>query len=103
MRIYTRTGDKGMTGIFGRELRSKDDVRIECNGKLDEANSFIGLLYSKLKPDHVWQEKLRKVQTDIMDMMSHMPTHSVRREDNKVKKPVDGAGGCEKWIGEIKR
>lgn len=41
MRIYTRTGDKGLTKIFGNMSCKKDDIRIESNGKLDEANSFI--------------------------------------------------------------
>ena len=34
-RIYTKTGDKGMTGIHGGERVPKDDIRIEANGCLD--------------------------------------------------------------------
>ena len=58
MRIYTRTGDKGLTKIFGNMSCKKDDIRIESNGKLDEANSFIGLLRAKLDDDHPWQKGL---------------------------------------------
>ena len=36
MRIYTRGGDKGKTGIHGGERVDKDDIRIEANGTLDE-------------------------------------------------------------------
>jgi ATP:cob(I)alamin adenosyltransferase len=79
----------------------KDDIRIECNGKLDEANSFIGLLRSKLDENHQWQMGLFKIQTDIMDMMSHIATHSSKREENKVARPDDGEGFCEHWIDEI--
>lgn len=101
MGIYTRTGDKGLTKIFGGMSCKKDDIRIECNGKLDEANSFIGLLRSKLGKNHEWQQGLFKIQTDIMDMMSHIATHSSKREENKVAKPVDGEKFCEDWIDEM--
>lgn len=101
MRVYTRTGDKGSTGIFGGQVRRKDDIRIEANGILDEANSFIGLLRSKLPEDHLWQKGLFKIQTDIMDMMSHIATTSDLRETNEVNNPVDGAEFCEQWIDEM--
>jgi cob(I)alamin adenosyltransferase len=101
MRIYTRAGDKGLTSIFGGMPCEKDDIRIECNGKLDEANSFIGLLRSKLDEGHSWQKGLFKVQTDMMDMMSHIATHSSKRSENNVSRPVDGEKFCEQWIDKM--
>lgn len=47
-RIYTRTGDKGMTGIHGGERVFKDDIRIEANGCIDELNAVIGIVRSFL-------------------------------------------------------
>ncbi len=44
MKIYTKTGDNGSTGLFGGKRISKDDSRIEAYGTVDELNSFIGLL-----------------------------------------------------------
>ena len=38
-RIYTRTGDRGTTGIHGGERVEKDDIRIEANGTIDELNA----------------------------------------------------------------
>ena len=47
MRIYTRGGDKGKTGIHGGEGVDKDDTRIEANGTLDELNAEIGRIVAR--------------------------------------------------------
>lgn len=57
MRIYTKTGDKGMTRIIGGSKVSKDNIRIDAYGTLDELNSLIGYtittlgLNQKFKPN----------------------------------------------------
>jgi len=43
MKIYTRTGDDGSTGLFGGSRVRKSDARIECCGTVDELNAAIGL------------------------------------------------------------
>ncbi len=47
MKIYTRTGDDGTTGLFGGGRVSKASARIECYGTVDELNSIIGLARSQ--------------------------------------------------------
>ncbi len=42
MRIYTRTGDGGETGLFGGQRVAKDDVRVEAYGCVDELNAALG-------------------------------------------------------------
>jgi cob(I)alamin adenosyltransferase len=44
MKIYTKTGDKGQTSLFGGKRVPKHDLRIECYGTVDELNSYIGLI-----------------------------------------------------------
>ncbi len=44
MKIYTKTGDKGTTSLFGGTRVPKHHIRIECYGTIDELNSYIGLI-----------------------------------------------------------
>jgi cob(I)alamin adenosyltransferase len=44
VKIYTKTGDKGTTALFGGKRVSKADLRIETYGTVDELNSYIGLV-----------------------------------------------------------
>lgn len=75
-RIYTRTGDKGTTGIHGGTRVAKDDIRIEANGTLDELNAVIGIVRSLLPAGDAWQELLHALQRELMVVMSHVATPS---------------------------
>ena len=54
MKIYTRGGDKGRTGIHGGERVDKDDIRIEANGTLDEVNAEIGIIRLNMNGKACW-------------------------------------------------
>lgn len=82
MKIYTRGGDKGKTGIHGGQRVDKDDIRIEANGCIDELNSMIGVVRSFLPPEHEWQDLLFRIQSEIMIVMSHVATPSAIRDKN---------------------
>jgi ATP:cob(I)alamin adenosyltransferase len=101
MKIYTKKGDKGMTALFGGKRVYKDDTRVECVGTLDEVNSTIGLLRTKLSAEHPWQAHLHRIQKDMMDMMSHLARPSDCTKDNSNPRPVDGAAFCEEWIDAL--
>src|SRR5215469_13013947 len=101
MKIYTKKGDKGMTGLFGGSRVYKDDARVDCYGTLDEVNSTIGLLRAKLGTEHPWQPRLHRIQKDMMDMMSHLARPSDCKKENTNPHPLDGAEFCEKWIDEL--
>lgn len=82
MRIYTKGGDKGKTGIHGGQRVDKDNIRIEANGDIDELNSMIGVVRSFLPDEHEWQDLLFKIQSEIMVIMSHVATPSEIRDKN---------------------
>lgn len=100
-KVYTRGGDKALTGVFGGSRVPKNDIRIECNGTLDEANSTIGYLRAKLAKDHAWQTNLHRIQKDIMNMMSHLARPSDCEKENTNPHPTDGSIFCEEWIEQI--
>ncbi|AMP97736.1 ATP:cob(I)alamin adenosyltransferase [Pedobacter cryoconitis] len=101
MKIYTKKGDKGTTGLFGGKRVDKDDVRVECVGTLDEVNSTIGMLRVKLGTAHEWQSNLHKIQKDLMDMMSHLARPSDAAKINTNPMPADGPVFCETWIDAL--
>jgi cob(I)alamin adenosyltransferase len=101
LKIYTKKGDTGTTGLFGGKRVDKDDIRVECFGTLDEVNSTIGLLRVKLGNDHEWQSNLHRIQKDMMDMMSHLARPSDTKKINSNPIPEDGAEFCEQWIDDL--
>ncbi|WNJ89610.1 cob(I)yrinic acid a,c-diamide adenosyltransferase [Bosea sp. 685] len=65
-KIYTRTGDRGSTGLGDGSRRSKDDLRVEAYGAVDEVNSSIGV--ARLSCSHRVDELLDRVQQDLFDV-----------------------------------
>ena len=66
-KIYTRTGDDGTTGLGDGSRVTKDAVRVEAYGTVDEANSTIGLLLAAELPDGV-RELLTRIQHQLFDL-----------------------------------
>jgi ATP:cob(I)alamin adenosyltransferase len=62
--VYTKTGDKGETGLLGGSRIWKDDLRVSCYGTLDEANSMIGVANSLIKNEDI-KKILNKIQKEL--------------------------------------
>jgi cob(I)alamin adenosyltransferase len=71
MKIYTKKGDQGSTGLIGGTRVSKGDVRIEAYGTVDELNSYIGLL-STLDIDPRYVAQLQEIQDRLLTIGSHL-------------------------------
>lgn len=63
-KIYTKTGDKGQTGLIGGTRIAKFDIRIEAYGTVDELNSHIGLIR-----DQDLQEQTKTILIEIQDRL----------------------------------
>ena len=86
-RIYTKTGDEGMTSLRGGVRVPKDDIRIETNGALDELNATIGIVRTMLQADHQWQALLEDIQSELMIVMSHVATPEGRENPKTLHAP----------------
>ena len=101
MKIYTKGGDKGKTGIRGGQRVDKDDIRIEANGALDELNSVIGVVRAFLPQNHDWQKLLFHIQKELMTVMSQVATLSSLRAENPNKIDEDIVSFCENEIDRL--
>jgi len=73
MKLYTKTGDKGQTGLIGGTRVPKNDIRIEAYGTVDELNSFIGLLTTyPIRDEEV--QFLRTIQNNLFTVGSYLAT-----------------------------
>ena len=72
--IYTKTGDKGMTGLRGGTRVPKDDMRIEVNGQIDHLNACLGMVRCMMDEEETDRLLLYRVQQELMTVMSHIAT-----------------------------
>lgn len=73
MKIYTKTGDKGTTSLFGGTRVPKHHIRIESYGTVDELNSHIGLVKDQEVAEHT-REVLNRVQDRLFTIGSILAT-----------------------------
>ncbi|MBA4250843.1 MAG: ATP:cob(I)alamin adenosyltransferase [Chlorobiaceae bacterium] len=73
MKIYTKTGDKGETSLFGGKRVTKDSDRIEAYGTVDELNSFLGLAIAEGLSKKT-ESVLIKLQSDLFSLGSDLAT-----------------------------
>ena len=100
MKIYTRTGDAGETGLFGGGRVSKDSVRVEAYGAVDELNACLGLALTMGLVEATW-ERLTTVQGDLMSLGAHLATpqpEPPRRRPILPPLPLGRISQMEEWI-----
>ena len=91
MKIYTKTGDKGETGLFGGERVPKDALRIEAYGTVDELNSVVGIVRA-LRPHKTIDDVLAQIQNDLFVLGADLATP---KENKKSPIPRISSSHCE--------
>ena len=83
MKIYTKTGDSGTTGLRGGKRVSKSDDRIKAYGSVDEINSIIGIILSH-KIDADIEKLLKKIQIELFVLGSDLSNPNMNDEKNRI-------------------
>ncbi|HQP35982.1 MAG TPA: cob(I)yrinic acid a,c-diamide adenosyltransferase [Polyangiaceae bacterium] len=98
MKIYTRTGDDGSTGLYGGSRLGKDDPRVEAYGTVDELNAWIGEVRSLPAPEGMdgW---LEQIQADLFVIGAELACPSGAEERLGLELvDKDAAEQLERWI-----
>jgi cob(I)alamin adenosyltransferase len=84
MRIYTKTGDTGDTGLFDGTRVSKHDPRVDAYGEVDELSAWIGLVRAERLPADI-DDRLGAIQRDLFALGSMLadPTHRIAKRVDK--------------------
>lgn len=102
MRIYTRTGDDGGTGLFGGARVSKSNPRVEAYGTVDELNSVIGVGITHLEAEDL-RAHLEAIQHDLFAIgavLSLAPPSPDRPTPKTPALPLERIPEMESWIDE---
>jgi cob(I)alamin adenosyltransferase len=88
LKIYTKTGDNGETGLFGGPRVPKDDIRIEAYGTVDELNAFLGAARIEPLPAEV-DAVLVRVQNCLFTIGAELATpNPVRQATSPIGDPA---------------
>jgi cob(I)alamin adenosyltransferase len=97
MKIYTKTGDKGMTSLFGGERVWKDHLRIDAYGSVDETNTFIGLAITEIS-DNELKQALQNIQSKLFVVGSDLASPKNPDKENPTVPRVN-----ETYIEEVEK
>jgi cob(I)alamin adenosyltransferase len=106
MKLYTRTGDDGTTGLFSGARVSKDHPRIEAYGTVDELNAVLGLVLSACERGHACERRLHEVvsalQSRLFDIGADLATPEGAKQQARIHRIDDAdVAEAEGWIDEF--
>lgn len=105
MKIYTRTGDKGDTGLFGGSRVDKDHPRVDAYGEIDELNAVLGMARAANREPRI-NEIILGIQRDLFSIGALLATPDHQKMEEHLTKAVIGENRIaelESFIDECDR
>ena len=102
MKIYTKTGDAGETGLFGGARVSKADPRVDSYGAVDEANACLGVVRAAGVPADI-DQMLDRIQRDLFALGAQLADGrpDPRMYEGKTALGDDDVTRLEQWIDQL--
>jgi len=102
VKIYTRTGDRGETGLFDGTRVAKSDSRVATYGDVDELNAWLGFVRAGLS-DHQLGGMLERIQRDLFALGARLadPTSRIAARVTKAAVTSEDVARLEQWIDEL--
>src|SRR6185295_18792239 len=100
MKIYTKTGDDGETGLFGGERVKKNDARVDAYGCIDETNALLGVARAA-GLSAALDALLERIQAQLFVLGAELATPASHRP--RLKLPLLGSADAEQLESEIDR
>lgn len=99
MKIYTRTGDSGDTGLFDGTRVGKSSPRVAAYGEVDELGAWLGLVAAEI-PDADVKEQLVRIQRDLFAVGARLadPAQRIAGRVTKAAVSADDVTRLEQWI-----
>ena len=104
VKIYTKTGDHGETGLFDGTRVSKHVPRVDAYGEVDELNAVLGMALAFIRDDAELQACLLAIQRDLFVVGAHLADPSARVEAKRGAKAElheDKITQLEQWIDQF--
>jgi cob(I)alamin adenosyltransferase len=99
VKIYTRTGDRGETGLFDGTRVPKSDARVDAYGEVDELNALVGVVRAG-GPDADIDEALGRLQRDLFALGARLadPAERIADRVSKASLTTEDVTQLETWI-----
>lgn len=100
MKVYTKKGDQGTTGLIGGTRILKSSLRIEAYGTTDELNSHVGLLRDTIQNEEL-VEQLLEVQDRLFTLGSHLAADPVKSKMTLPDITITDVEALEQWMDKM--
>lgn len=97
MKLYTKSGDDGSTGLFGGQRVAKCGLRVAAYGEVDEANAAIGVAVATCSDQQI-KDRIAEIQADLFVVGAELATPAGHKPPNSIS--ASDVARLERWIDE---